>query len=178
MLKRDNTILVFIDVQGRLAERVDRSECLFGNLLRLLQGMNVLGIPVVVTEQLPEKLGPTRDEFQEFISGSPISKSSFGCCSEPEFLQWLENSGRNQVILCGIETHICVYQTAMELLTAGFEVHVATDAVSSRDPANKALAIRRMENEGVKLTGTEMLLFELLGDAKNPAFKSILQIVK
>ncbi|MFA7257317.1 MAG: isochorismatase family protein, partial [Kiritimatiellales bacterium] len=85
---------------------------------------------------------------------------------------------RNQVILCGIETHVCVYQTAMHLLESGYEVQIVTDAVSSRDPANKALALRRMEAEGVKLTGAEMLLFELLGDAKAPQFKSILQIVK
>jgi nicotinamidase-related amidase len=82
------------------------------------------------------------------------------------------------VILCGIETHVCVYQTALDLLEAGYEVQIVTDAVSSRNPANKALAMRRLEIEGVSLTGTEMLLFELLGDAKAPEFKSILKIVK
>jgi len=178
MLRKEDAVLVFIDVQGRLAELVDSAEALFVNLRRLLQGMNALGVPVIVTEQLPEKLGPTREEFQELISGSPISKSSFGCCGEPKFFQCLEKRGRKQVILCGIETHVCVYQTAMELLAAEYEVQIVTDAVSSRDSANKALALRRMENEGVQLTGTEMLLFELLGDANDPALKSILQIVK
>ncbi len=178
MLKKENALLVFIDVQGKLSELVDGSEALFGNLRRLLQGMNALDVPVIVTEQIPEKLGPTRDEFQEFITASPITKSSFGCCGEPAFFQPLEKTGCKQVILCGIETHVCVYQTALQLLATGHEVTVVTDAVSSRDPANKTLALRRMENEGVKLTGTEMLLFELLGDAKDPAFKSILQIVK
>ncbi len=178
MLKNDNTVLVFIDVQGRLAERVAGSEALFDNLRRLLLGMNALNVPVIVTEQIPEKLGPTRAEFQEFITESPIAKSSFSCCSEPAFFQTLEKTGRKQMILCGIETHVCIYQTAMELLTDGYEVSVVTDAVSSRNPANKTLALRRMEAEGIKLTGTEMLLFELLGNAKDPAFKSILQIVK
>ncbi len=178
MLKKENTLLVFIDVQGKLSELVDSSEALFGNLRRLLQGMNALDVPVIVTEQIPEKLGPTRDEFQEFITASPITKSSFGCCGEPAFFQALEKTGRKQVILCGIETHVCVYQTALQLLATGHKVTVVTDAVSSRDPANKTLALRRMENEGVKLTGTEMLLFELLGDAKDPAFKSVLNIVK
>ncbi len=178
MLKKENTLLVFIDVQGKLSELLKSSEALFGNLRRLLQGMNALDVPVIVTEQIPEKLGPTRDEFQEFITASPITKSSFGCCGEPAFFQPLEKTGRKQIILCGIETHVCVYQTAVELLEAGYEVSVVTDAVSSRDPANKTLALRRMENEGVKLTGTEMLLFELLGDAKDPAFKSVLNIVK
>jgi len=198
MLKKDNALLVFIDVQGKLSEMVDGSEVLFGNLRRLLQGMDALDVPVIVTEQIPEKLGPTRDEFQEFITNPVIAKSSFGCCGEPAFFhsmrsergfctpksndqrerQTLEKTGRKQIILCGIETHVCVYQTARELLDAGYDVSVVTDAVSSRDPANKTLALRRMENEGVKLTGTEMLLFELLGDAKDPAFKSILNIVK
>jgi len=178
MLKKENCVLIFIDVQGKLSERVDGSEALFGNLRRLLQGMNALEVPVLVTEQISEKLGPTREEFQEFIPDTPISKSSFGCCGEPAFFQTLEKTGRKQVILCGIETHVCVYQTALQLLATGHKVTVVSDAVSSRDPANKTLALHRLENEGVKLSGTEMLLFELLGDAKDPAFKSILQIVK
>jgi nicotinamidase-related amidase len=178
MLKKENAILVFIDVQGRLSELVDGSEALFGNLRRLLQGMKALDVPVIVTEQIPEKLGPTRDEFQEFITEAPIAKSAFGCCGEPNFFQTLENSGRKQVILCGIETHVCVYQTALQLIETGHKVYVVADAVSSRDPANKELALRRLENEGVRLTGTEMTLFELLGDAKDPAFKNILNIVK
>lgn len=178
MLKKENALLVFIDVQGRLAELVSESEALFKNLHRLLEGMNSLEIPVIMTEQIPEKLGATREEFQEFITEPPIAKTTFSCCREPQFFQTLEKTGRRQVILCGIETHVCIYQTALELLAGGYEVTVVTDAVSSRDPANKVLALRRMESEGVKLTGTEMFLFELLGDAKDPAFKSILNVVK
>lgn len=178
MLKRDNSILVFIDVQGRLAERVDGSEALFANLRRLLTGMQALDVPVIVTEQLPEKLGPTRTEFQEWITEPPISKSSFDCCGEPAFFLSLEQTGRKQIILCGIETHICVYQTALQLMASGHKVYVVADAVSSRDPANKAGAIRRLEHEGVRMTGTESVLFELLGDAKDPAFKAILRIVQ
>ena len=178
MLKRENAILVFIDVQGRLSGLVNHSEALFANLRRLLEGMKALDVPVITTEQLPDKLGPTREEFQKWITGPVIAKSSFGCCGEPEFFQTLEDTGRKQVILCGIETHVCVYQTAIELLTTGHKVYVVSDAVSSRDPANKELALRRMEHEGVRLTGTEMVLFELLGDASNPAFKCILQMVK
>jgi nicotinamidase-related amidase len=178
MLKRENAVLVFIDVQGRLAELVDGADTLFKNLRRLLEGMKALEIPVIVTEQIPEKLGATRDEFRPLISDPPIAKSSFSCCGEPAFFQALEKTKRHQVILCGIETHVCVYQTAMNLLDAGYAVYAVADAVSSRDPANKALALRRMEAESVKLTGTEMLLFELLGDAASPQFKPILNIVK
>jgi nicotinamidase-related amidase len=178
MLKKQNAVLIFIDVQGRLSELVDGADALFKNLRRLLEGMKVLDVPVLITEQIPEKLGPTRDEFQSFITEPPVTKTSFGCCGEPKFIQALETTSRRQVILCGIETHVCVYQTAMDLLASGYEVYVVVDAVSSRDPANKALALRRMETDGVKLTGTEMLLFELLGDAKAPQFKSVLNIVK
>lgn len=178
MLKRENAVLVFIDVQGRLSELVDGADALFKNLHRLLGGVKALEVPVIVTEQIPEKLGPTRAEFLPLLQAGAIAKHSFSCCGEPAFFQTLGKTGRRQVILCGIETHVCVYQTAMHLLEAGYEVYVVADAVSSRDPANKALALRRMECEGVKLTGTEMLLFELLGDANDPAFKAILQIVK
>jgi len=178
ILKKEEAVLVFIDVQGRLSERVYENETLFTNLLTLLKGTKTLDVPVIVTEQIPEKIGPTRKEFQEWINGPVIAKSRFGCCGEKTFLNTLKNMKRKQVILCGIETHVCVYQTAIELLTNGYTVYAVADAVSSRDPANKELALRRMENEGVRLTGTEMLLFELLGDAKNRAFKSILQIVK
>jgi len=178
MLKKENTVLIFIDVQGRLAEVVDGSESLFRTLRRLLEGMYVLDIPVVVTEQTPDNLGKTRGEFRPLLTNLPITKSTFSCCGERVFSEALEKINRRQVILCGIETHVCIYQTAMDLLAAGYEVQVVTDAVSSRDPANKALALRRMEAEGVKLTGTEMLLFELLGDAKSQQFKCILQIIK
>jgi nicotinamidase-related amidase len=178
MLNRENAVLIFIDVQGRLSELVDGAEPLFKNLHRLLDGMKALEMPVIITEQIPEKLGPTRDEFLPFITEPPIIKTSFSCCGEPAFMKALEKTGRRHVILCGIETHVCVYQTAVHLLESGYEVQVVVDAVSSRDPANKALALRRMEREGTQLTGTEMVLFELLGNAKAPQFKSILQIVK
>lgn len=178
MLNRKSAVLVFIDVQGRLSELVDGPEALFRNLRRLLEGMKTLEVPVVVTEQIPEKLGATREEFLSLITEKPITKTAFSCCGEPAFARAVEDLKRTQVILCGIETHVCVYQTALDLIEAGYEVHVVTDAVSSRDPANKALALRRLEVEGVSLTGTEMVLFELLSDARDPAFKSILQIVK
>lgn len=178
MLTRNDSLLIFVDVQGKLSGLVDNAEGLFANLKRLLQGMNALDVPVLVTEQLPEKLGPTREEFREFINFPIVAKSSFGCGGDAGFMKALEETGRKQIILCGIETHVCIYQTAMQLLADGFDVSVVADAVTSRDPANKDLALRRLEREGVRLTGTEMLFFELLGDAKAPGFKSILKIVK
>lgn len=178
LLKKDDTVLIFIDVQGRLAELVHESGTLFRNLRRLLEGMRILDVPVIATEQIPEKLGPTREEFQPLLPENVIAKSSFGCCGEPAFMKALEESGRRTVILCGIETHVCVYQTAMGLLDAGYSVHVPIDAVSSRDPAQKELALRRMAAEGVRQTSIEMLLFELLSDACAPQFKQVLGLIK
>ena len=149
MLNREKAVLIFIDVQGRLSELVDGADELFKNLRNLLEGMKVLDVPVIFTEQIPEKLGPTRDEFQPFITVPPIAKTSFSCYGEPAFLKSLEKTSRRHIILCGIETHVCVYQTAMDLLAAGYEVYAVADAVSSRDPVNKALALRRMDAEGV-----------------------------
>lgn len=178
MLKKENTVLVFIDVQGRLAELVDDTEALFKNLRRLLEGMYVLDIPVIVTEQTPDRMGKTRPEFRPLISDKPVEKSTFSCCGETVFLETLKKTKRRQVILCGIEAHVCIYQTAMDLLNADYEVQVVVDAVASRHPANKSFALRRMETEGITLTATEMLLFELLGDSNDRRFRSILQIVK
>lgn len=178
MLKREDAVLIFIDVQGRLAEVIDDPESLYHNLRRLLEGMNLFDIPVIVTEQNPNQLGKTRGEFRPLLINLPVAKSTFSCCGERVFLEVLEKIKRKQVVLCGIETHVCVYQTAMDLMESGYEVRVVVDAVSSRDPANKTLALRCMETKGVKLTGTEMLLFELLGDANAPQSRSVFQIVK
>ena len=178
MLKKDNALLVFIDVQGKLSERVDGSETLFSNLHRLLQGMNTLGVPVIVTEQIPEKLGPTREEFQAFISDPAISKSSFSCCGEPKFMEAFASFQKRQAILIGIETHVCVYQTALDLLEEGIEVFVVADAVSSRSPENKQLALQAMRDAGVKIIPTEAVLFALLRDAADPHFKELLGLIK
>jgi len=178
MIKSENAVLVFVDVQEKLSEHVAHAHTMFKAQRQLLKGIKILGVPLIITEQLPEKLGPTRKEFRDFNPARPIVKSTFSCCGEPAFSKKLRDTGRRQVILAGIETHVCVYQTAMDLLAADYEVTVVTDAVSSRNPANKELALRRMEAEGVKLTGTEMLLFELLGDARSEIFKAILSIIK
>lgn len=178
MINKDEAVLVFMDVQGRLSELVDGADLLFAALRRLLAGMNELEVPVIVTEQIPAKLGATRPEFLPYIQSPAIEKSAFSAYGEPSFVEALKATERRHVVLCGIETHVCIYQTTMDLRKAGYGVSVVTDAVSSRDPANKTLALRRMESQGVHLTGVEMLLFELLGDASHPAFKAILKIVK
>ncbi len=180
MLSEKNTILVVVDVQGNLAQQMDEREALFRNLRKLVQGVVAMGMPVLWLEQNPARLGETVPEVAGLLRdrASPIAKMSFSACGEKAFLQELASSGRRQVLLAGIETHVCVYQTAVDLLREGYEVSVVSDAVSSRTAANRCLGLSRMQSEGVRQTGVEMALFELLRTAGHPAFREILGIVR
>ena len=177
VLQIDNTVLVVIDVQGRLARIVHRSEFVIHTIRKLIRGAKVLDIPIVVTEQYPEGIGPTVPEIREVLGDiRPITKRTFSCCSIDEFMRQLKN--RSQILIGGIETHVCVYQTVMDLLAKGYEVHLIADAVSSRREENAASAITRLRDEGAKVSNLEMALFELLQIAQGKRFKEILEIVK
>ncbi len=179
MIKREETVLIFIDVQGRLHEIMSDKETLDSNMGKVIQCAKLLDVPIVGTEQIPEKLGVTNEPFQSLLSDVPmIGKSSFSCCGEPAFMEQLECLGRQQFILVGIETHVCVYQTAIALLEFGSEVFVAADAVSSRSLDNKVWALQAMRDAGAQILPTESLLFALLRDAKDPAFKDLLRLIK
>ena len=174
MLISTETLLVVVDVQGKLAEVMHDRDEMFGNINRLSGSARLLDVPAVITEQLPDKLGPTREELTDSLTDvAVISKSSFSCCGEAAFNQALESSDKKQVLLCGIETHICVLQTALDLLEHGFEVFVAADAVSSRNPENKQLALERMRQHGAEIITTESALFEWMRDAAHPAFREV-----
>ncbi len=172
MLNIDNAALVVIDVQSKLAQLMAEKETLFANLEKIIKGIQVLDIPIIWTEQVPKKLGPTLPEFSELLaqSGDPIAKSSFSCCGHTPFMDALKSLNRNQILLTGIETHVCVYQTALDLLEAGYKVQVVSDAVSSRTNANKQIGLARMKEAGAILTSTEMALFELLRVAEGDLF--------
>lgn len=179
MLKSEKTALIVVDVQGKLAQLMHGKQALFENLQKIIKGMKVMGIPILWVEQNPEGLGPTIPEVSELLTGiNPISKSSFSSCKNEHFIQALKAANRNQILIAGIEAHICVYQTAMNLVESGYEVEVVTDAVSSRTIENKTLALQKMNSAGVALTSTEMALFELLEVAEGEHFKEILKIVK
>lgn len=171
--------LVVIDVQGRLAECMDGADRLLPAIRRLALGWRALGLPVLLTEQVPEKLGPTRAELADAISGlTPIPKSSFSCCGEPAFLRALESAGLRRVLLCGIETHVCVWQTARDLLRAGYAVEVCVDAVSSRAATHREIALARMRDEGARWTAVEMALLEQVGTSTAPAFRAVHALIK
>ena len=179
MLKQDDAVLVFIDVQGRLHEIMHEKEALDANLQRIIRCAQLLEIPILVTEQIPEKLGPTSDPFKSMLEGmATVAKTAFSCCGDLKFLTALRSLGKRQVILVGIEAHVCVYQTAMDLLDTEYEVFIPADAVSSRMPENKTLALQALRDVGTRILPTETVLFSLLRDAADPRFKELLKLIK
>jgi nicotinamidase-related amidase len=178
-LNTENTVLLLIDFQEKLFPVMHDKEKLLRNVVKLIKGIQVLEIPVIITEQYPKGLGPTIPEIKELtLNIKPIEKVCFSCCDEPSFGERLGVLKRKQVLIAGIEAHICVYQTAMALARAGYEVQVVGDGVASRDPENKLVALFKMGAAGISPITTEMALFELLKVAKGDKFKQISSIVK
>jgi len=179
MLDLENTALVIIDVQDKLARVMcDRDE-LFLNLKKLVRGMQALGVPIIVTEQYPQGLGRTVPELAQLLCDvQPIAKLSFSCCGEERFLKEIKVLNHRQVLVAGIEAHVCVYQTVVDLLGAGYEVQVVGDAVSSRTVENREIGLEKMRSAGADITSTEMALFELLKVAQGETFKEISRIVR
>jgi len=171
--------MLLVDVQGQLAQLMHQRDPLFKNLEIMIKGMKIMGIPMIWMEQIPSKLGTTTPCIADLIQDlTPIEKSSFSCCGEPEFMARFESLGCNQVILTGIETHICVYQTGMDLLKKGCEVQVVSDCVSSRTRENKNVGLSRLDRAGAGITSVEMLFFELLKAAEGNEFKQIVKLIK
>ena len=179
MLTTDNTVVVAIDFQERLFPVMHEKENLLKNVLKLIKGAQALKVPVIITEQYPKGLGPTLPEIKELIPDmQPVEKTCFSCCDEGDFTRTLEATKRKQVLICGIEAHICVYQTAMALLRADYEVQVVADCISSRDPENKMVSLFKMGSAGANPTTVETALFELLKVGRGDTFKEISNIVK
>jgi len=166
-------------VQGKLAQLMHGKEVLFKNIQILIQAAKVLDIPILWCQQCPAALGPTVPEIAELLAGNePINKSAFSCCGVEIFNSRLNELARDQILLCGIETHVCIYQTAVDLLRKGFRVDIATDAVSSRTLDNKQIALRRLAGQGVNISSVEMALLELLRTAEHPKFRQIAKLIK
>ncbi|CAH7322070.1 Isochorismatase [Vibrio chagasii] len=179
MLMRQNTGLVVVDIQGKLARLVDESETLISNCGKLIKGAQVLGLPIIYLEQNPDKLGATVSELNDLLSDAkPIPKFTFNACDEPKFVEAVQAKDVATWLVCGIEAHICVYQTAKGLLDLGYKVEVVSDCISSRTALNKDLAICRMRESGIQITGLEMSLYELVKDCRAPEFKSILTLIR
>lgn len=179
MFSPEESVLLIVDVQGKLAQLMYRKEEMFLNLTRLIQAAQHLNIPVIYTEQVPEKLGPTIPAVAELLKKvNPIPKAGFSCLKEEKFARALKDLKRPSLIVAGIEAHICVYQTVVDLIGQEYGVQVVGDAVSSRTAENKQIGLERIRLAGAVLTSTEMILCELLKTARHPKFKEIVNLIK
>ncbi|WP_290598109.1 MULTISPECIES: isochorismatase family protein [unclassified Archaeoglobus] len=168
--------LVVVDFQEKLAPHIEGIDDILKSVVKLIKALKVLKIPVLVTEQI--KLGKTVDVVADVVESKAIEKTTFSCFKNREFRGRLEGLNTDRVILAGIEAHICVLQTAIELKKAGYEVYVAADCIGSRRSYDKDIAIMRMQSEGIRLTTSESIIYEITESAEHPAFKEILEIVK
>jgi nicotinamidase-related amidase len=179
MLEVDKAVLLVIDVQDSLFRAISAKEKVLDNLQRLIKGIRVLEVPIMATEQYPKGLGPTIEAVAALLTGiKPIAKTSFSCCGDEAFLKEFEKLDRKQVLLAGIEGHVCVYQTAADLVDSGCEVYAVSDAIGSRTAENRDTGLRMMERLGVNPTSTEAVLFELLKVAEGEKFKAISRIIR
>ncbi|MBD0403288.1 hydrolase [Flammeovirga sp. EKP202] len=179
MLNVEYTGLILVDVQGNLARKVHESEATIKNIKNLLKGCQILDIPVVWLEQNPDGLGSTIEEIAEhIIDNAPIGKFCFNAMAEKEVENKIKALNKQNWIICGIEAHICVYQTVMGLIGKNYTVEVVADAISSRKEENIDVALRKFERAGVGITNVEMCLYELMRTSKRKEFKEILSLIK
>lgn len=183
VLNRDEAVLVVIDVQERLVPAIDKGlyERARRNIAVAIETAGTLGLPILLTEQYPKGLGRTVPYFQEALEGKRyelLEKIAFSCARDELFLSALMKTGRRQVILTGMETHVCVYQTALDLVNAGYEVFVPEDAVSSRSLSDHQGGIAGMRDAGVRVVPTETAVFQMLKEAGTPEFKKISSLLR
>lgn len=179
MLTTENSALILVDVQGKLAQTMHNKQSFFDNIIRLVKGAQILELPILWAEQNPAGLGPTIPEIAELLPNqNPLSKLSFSCCGTEAFIKELETLNRQNMLVAGIEAHVCVYQTAADLVDLNYDVQVVADAVASRTAENRQIGLERSKAAGAGLTSTETVLFELLKIAKGNKFKEIIKIVK
>ena len=175
----ENTQLVILDIQGKLSQIVYESEEVLRNSRILIEGCKLLELPIIWVEQMPDKLGATHPVIAEILEGkTSVKKSSFSAWDNTDFQQQLNDNQCENVLLIGIETHICIYQTAVDLLANGYKVSVIADAVSSRTESNKQIGLTMLRDAGATLLSTEAALFALLRTAQHPKFKEIARLVK
>lgn len=179
VLASDRACLVVVDVQERFRAVQKGFEEMLSGVVRLVSTFRILELPVLVTEQYPQGLGRSVPELALALEDSAaVTKTSFSACGSEEFCRRLADLGRRQVLVCGIETHVCVSQTVHDLLERSYSVHVAVDAVESRKAVDRELALRKMERSGAILTTSESAAFELLEDYTSPGFKAVQALFK
>jgi nicotinamidase-related amidase len=180
LLVNGQTALVVVDVQEAFRSVIPEFATVASRISTAIRGFQILGAPVLVTEQYPRGLGPTAEEIKFVLPDDQelFEKTAFSSCGAEPFVAKLEGIGTKQVLICGLETHICVSQTAHDLLYRGYQVHVLTDCVCSRFEYNKAAGLAKMTQSGAIPSSVEMALFELMRDSNNAAFKEIQSLIK
>jgi nicotinamidase-related amidase len=179
ILQREKTALLVIDIQERILPVIFEYERVVENALKLINGFKILKVPIYFTEQYPKGLGPTESKIKSALEEKEaIQKMTFSCCGAGDLLVEMKNKGIEQVVVCGIESHVCVLQTVLDLLAQDFQVHLAADAVSSRRKFDYEIALRRMESNGAEVTLTESVLFELLNICGTDEFKAVSKLIK
>ena len=178
-LSKEDAVLAVVDIQERLAVVMSEKEKVVNNALHLIEAAKLLSIPVILTEQYSKGLGQTVGEIREALpSYHPVEKLTFSCCGEPAFLKALASTGKKKIILCGMETHVCVLQTCIGSLKEGYTVHAVSDAICSRSKENFKTGIEFMRDAGAVISGTETVLFQLLERAGTEEFKTISKRIK
>ena len=188
LISRQDSLLLVIDIQAKLAPAIFEADEIVRNNIRLLEGARQLAVPAFVSEQYVQGLGPSVEAIKNAattkttagpgVDATFFEKTHFSCAAEPGVVEMLRSTGKNQIILTGTETHVCVLQSALGLVNAGFTVFLVADAASSRTPANRQAAIERMRAAGVHIVTTEMVLFEWLHRAATDDFRKMLPLIK
>jgi nicotinamidase-related amidase len=179
-LEAEKAVLVVIDVQARLVPSMPQDVYLRlrDTISMLVNGVGLLGVPVVTTEQYPQGIGHTVPELADACKEALIEKVSFGCCGEPDFLAALKKLGRSQVIITGMEAHVCVYQTVLGLLEEGYNVHLVRDAICSRNKIDYLTAVAGADKAGAVVTSAETVLFQMMQKSTHEQFRAVSKLVK
>jgi len=178
-INRNDAAAIIIDIQEKLFPHMDQKEELLRKCTILIEGLKVLGVPMLITEQYPKGLGSTIEKISTLVKQEGvIEKIAFSCCDEPSVMQNAAVQNYKTIIICGIEAHVCVLQTAIDLHEAGYKAVVVEDCISSRNPDDKRVAVERMRGAGAVITSCESILFELARVAGTDEFKAISRLVK
>lgn len=179
MIDKNSCAIVLIDIQEKLTPHIYDNNEIVQNIVTLIKGAKILGIPVVLNEQYKKGLGETIPEIKEVLEEyAPIDKSSFSCCADERSMQKIDSLQREHLIVAGVEAHICVLQSVLGLKNRGYKTYVAIDCIGSRKVLDKEVAVQRMIQEGIRVATLESILFEVVQNAKDEHFKDISRLIK
>ena len=178
LARASESILLLVDLQPTFMSAIHENDRVLARSAFIAEAAKLLGIPVIATEQYPSRMGGTDPSLSSFLDVEPMAKMDFSCCGSAELVQLLEDRRRNQVVLVGIETHICVNQTVHDLLNQGFEAIVCADATSSRTLDRHSIGLQRISSAGATVAHTESVVYEWLKSADHPKFREALKLVK